>query len=598
MIGVTGEMDMQSVPDWESEIEDRRTTFLNSLLLVAAVGGLVAIVLTYVTLPKDMTVLERWIEVIPFLAGWLIVLIIWAWRGLGYSTRALIVLLIVYGLSVFIFRRGGLPGSGRVWLLLLPALAFILAGARLGIAAGAIGILTYSIFALAFSQKWLVPLVSEDQVALTTWFSEGGSFLLITASLTLILWSYGRGWLGALARMSATSQQLQVQAQELKAANEQLRLQTSRLRTTAEIARAGSSILDPEALCAEVVDRVQEEFESIGVYYVGLFLLSEISRDTGEQFAVLKAATGEAGKLLLEMNHELALDDTTLIGQCIVRRDARVISSMEEDTARFDAVPMSYTRSEAALPLHSRGRILGALSVQSAREASFDETDVAVLQTMADQVAVAIDNARLFSQAETALEDVRAAHRRYLTKSWEEFLAAGLVTRVDYAQPGAELGDSEFLRDAQRAAMVHERAVVLDGPPRTKGSEGAGKQDEYREAQTALVVPLKLREQIIGTMTLHETRRQRPWDAGEIAMSETIAEQVALSVENLRLMDEVQRRAARERLVGEISDQMQRATDMGSLLRITAEELNRVLGGSRAYVRLGVAAGLAGETEH
>ena len=155
------------------------------------------------------------------------------------------------------------------------------------------------------------------------------------------------------------------------------------------------------------------------------------------------------------------------------------------------------------------------------------------------------------------------------------------------------MGDREFLRDVQRAAVLHERAVALNDLSRSKGSGGAGEQDEYREAQTALVVPLKLREQVIGTMTLHETRRQRPWDAGEIAMAETVAEQVALSVENLRLMDEAQRRAARERLVGEISDQMQRATDMGALLRITAEELNRVLGGSRAYVRLGTQADLA-----
>lgn len=580
---------MRAVFDWESEIEGRRALFLNSLLLVAVVGGFIAMTLTYVTLPRDIPLLERLVEVTPFFAGWLVVLIVWMWRGLGYSTRSLILLLLAYILSAFILRRGGLPGSGRVWLLLLPALAFILLGARPGVIAGVAGILTYAIFAFAFSQQWLVPLVSEDPAAMTTWLSEGGSFLLIMVSLILVLWSYGRGWMEALAKMSATSHQLQDQARELEIANKQLQRQTTRLQTTTEIVRAGSSILDPEALFAKVVSRIQEGFESLGVYYVGLFLLDEAGNDTGERFAVLKAATGEAGNLLLEMDHKLPLDDTTSVGWCITHRQARISLDVEEGTARFDALFMAHTRSEIGLPLRSRGRVLGALNVHSTQEASFDETDIAALQMMADQIAVAIDNARLFSQTEAALDQVQAAHRRYLVEAWEEFLSTTPVDRVDYIQPGTNPGGGEFLREARRAALVYERAVARDGA--ASGSASG-------PPQTALVIPLKLREQVIGTMTLHETRHHRSWQAGEIAMAETVAEQIALSIENLRLMDDTQRSVVRERLVGEISDKMQQAADMQALMRIAAEELNRVLDGSRAYVRMSTVAGLAGEDGH
>lgn len=575
-------MDTQTVFDWESEIEDSRAAFLNGLLLIATVVGLAAIASTYVTLPEGMTTLERLVEVTPFLAGWLIVLIVWVWRGLGYSIRAPIVLLIVYALSVFIFRRGGLSGSGRVWLLLLPALVFILLGARSGVIAGVVGILTYVIFAIAFSQKWLLPLVSEDPSALTTWFSEGGSFLLITISLTLVLWSYGRGWLEALARMSTTSQQLQDQTRELGVTNEQLRLQTAKLQTVAEIIHAGSAIMDTEKMFAEVVNRIQAGFEDMGVYHVTLFLIDDVD----EQVVTLKAATGEAGQLLLEMGHKLVLDDTTLIGRCMARREASVASNLEEGTVQYDAVPMPHTRSEVALPLRFRNRILGALSVQSTREAVFEESDVAVLQMMADQVAVAIDNARSLSRTEAALAEVQAAHSRYLIEAWEEFLSTGAGAQVDYTQPGMDMGDDEFLREARHAAMMHERVVALDGFSRDAGGKDSA-------PQTALVAPLKLRGQVVGTMTLHETRHPRSWKTGEIAMLETVAEQVALSVENLRLMDETQRRAAREQLVGKITTRMQRATDMESLMRVTVEELNRVLGGSRAYARLGAAAELA-----
>ncbi len=574
---------VQAIPEWSAELERRRARLLNYMLLSAVIGGLVALLLSAVSMATALEAGEWWTAMVPFFAGWLAVLIVWAWRGLGYRVRVSFFTLLLYVLGCIIFMRGGLPGSGRAWLLLLPVLAFVLMGLRAGVAGGFIAGLTYISFAIAINQKWIVPQVADDLSALAPLRDEGISFIFVIAIVTVILHSFSQGWLESLRGTSVANAELRARSRELEAANEQLQLRTSRLRLTAEIARAGSSILDPERLFVEAVNRIQEGFEPLGVYYVGLFLLDEVA---GEQFAVLKAATGEAGKLLLEMGHKVALDDITSVGWCIVHREARVVSNMEEGTVHFDSVPMSYTRSEIALPLRSRGRVVGALSVQSTRETSFDEADIAALQTMADQMAVAIDNARLFSQTEAALEEVQIAHRRYLVEAWEDFLAAGAVARVDHVQPAAGPVDDEFLREAQRAAVVHERAVALDAP-----STSADDGDSV--PQTALVVPLKLREQVIGTMILHETRRRRPWDSGEVEMAETVAEQVALSVENLRLMDETQRIAARERVVGEISDQMQRATDMGSLLRITAEELNRVLGGSRAYVRLGAQAGWA-----
>lgn len=251
---------------------------------------------------------------------------------------------------------------------------------------------------------------------------------------------------------------------------------------------------------------------------------------------------------------------------------------------------MPHTRSEIALPLRSRGRVLGALSVQSIQEAAFSEADISVLQTLADQVAVAIDNAELFSRTKAALEEVQAIQRRYLAQAWRELLAMETVTQADYSQPGTEAEDGSLIREARREAMKHRQAVTIDNFFPDSGELG----EEDSTSQAALVVPLKLRGQVIGTMVLHETRHQRRWTAEDTAMAETIAEQVALTVENLRLTRETQRRAAREQLVGEVADQMQRATDMGALMRITAEGLNRVLGGSRAFVRMGTKAELTG----
>jgi GAF domain-containing protein len=86
---------------------------------------------------------------------------------------------------------------------------------------------------------------------------------------------------------------------------------------------------------------------------------------------------------------------------------------------------------------------------------------------------------------------------------------------------------------------------------------------------------------------IHDDDGARQWTDEEIVLVEAVAERMALAAENLRLFDETQRRAERERVIREISDQMQRATGMEALMRIMAEGLNRALGGSRTYVRLG-----------
>jgi GAF domain-containing protein len=570
-------MGTQTVSDWKSEIQRRRAALLNNLLLAATVCGLVLLIVYPFVLTKQGKGVQEILGVmVVFFAGWLVVLVAWVWRGLPHVVRASVFLLVTYALGFFVFRIGGLPGGGRTWVLLFPVLGLILAGPGVGIAGGVVSILTYAFFALAFSQKWIpAPDVAEDLTALGPWMGEGAGFLLVVVILTVILWLSNRDWVQALIGAGTANRDLATRTRELEKTNAQLNQQASQLRATAEIAQAGSSILDPDTLAREVVNRIQEGFSSLGVYYVGLFLLDET-----REHAALQAATGDAGRLLLEMGHKLEVDETSTLGWCIVHQEARMALNLEEGSVQLDILPMPHTRSEIALPLRSHGRVLGALSVQSTHETAFAEANASILQMVADQVATAIDNAQLFSQTQAALQEVQAAHRRYLVQAWREFLATRPTSRVDYIQPGAETGNGELLRQTQRAAVTYQRTIAAGSPP----------ADAASTLQAVLVVPLKLRGQVIGTMALHETRRQRPWTAEDVALAETIAEQVTLTVENLRLMDEAQRRVVRERAIREISDRMQQATDMETLMRVTTEELNQALSGDHTYVRLSVEA--------
>lgn len=587
-------MDRQTGSDWRGEIQRRRAMLLDYMLLAGASIGFVAIVTIYVggLTEAGANPLER-SDMWPFLAGWLVVLVAWLWRALGYRVRAGILLLLTYAIGFYLFSQSGLNGGGRIWLVLLPALAFVLLGQRPGFVAGGISILTYMFFAFAFSLG-MFGTEPPDMASPVYWLTETTDFLIGVVGMAMVLWAFNRGWVDALTQAGVANRQLQAQTEALEET-------TKQLQATAAVAHACSSILDPEALVAEVVDQIQKEFGGMGVYYVGLFLL-DAEEESSRRSAVLKAATGSVGRRLLDQAYTVALDGMSAVGRCITQRQS-IVASDESGGGAPDGSLLEGARSGATLPLRSRGRVLGALSVQSTHEGVFSEGVVGVLEAMADQVAVALDNARLFAQTGAALKEVQTAQRRYLEQAWREFLSTSPVTNIEYIQPGTDLGDDGLLQDARRAAMVHGRTVATNASPAGADEprpSQAGLQEQYSarfkkeqpvpsepaSPQTVLAVPLKLRGQVIGTLSLHEVRRRRQWTSGDIALVETIAEQVALTVENLRLMDETQRRATHERLLGEVTGRMRETLDVETVLRTAVDQVQQALDLDRIVIRL------------
>jgi GAF domain-containing protein len=164
------------------------------------------------------------------------------------------------------------------------------------------------------------------------------------------------------------------------------------LRAAAEVARDATAILDVNQLLDETVHLISEQF---GFYHAGVFLLDE----RGE-YAVLQAASSEGGGRMLERGHKLQVGKVGIVGYVSDTGEPRIALDVDEDAAHFASSDLPDTRSEMALPLKVRGRVIGVLDVQSTQEAAFSEDDVAVLQTLADQLATAIENARLFEQAQ------------------------------------------------------------------------------------------------------------------------------------------------------------------------------------------------------
>jgi GAF domain-containing protein len=237
-----------------------------------------------------------------------------------------------------------------------------------------------------------------------------------------------------------------------------------------------------------------------------------------------------------------------MVGWCIANRQARVALEAARDTVRLPAAELPETRSEAALPLRSRGQILGALTVQDTREGVFDADTVTVLQTMADQVGVALDNARLFAESQAALDAERRAYGEISRRAWAEMIRyrgeQGYISR-----PGQPV-----------------RPLSGDGRRRTAGPD-----------DSTLVVPIRIRDQEIGSVTLRKRAAAGRWNAEESALMQSLTAQVAVALESARLYQDTQNRAFRDRLLGEVAGRIRESLELETVLRTAAQEIRQAL---------------------
>lgn len=381
-----------------SDLRTWRAKMLNALLTIATLLSIPVLVLVIIQATQNP---EQWPAVVAFLIIYLFLLTLTFFRRLDIRLRAWGLLLVGFAVGVLDMSRGGLAGNGGMYFLVLSALAVILVGLRSGVAMAGLSLLAYAVLAVAAKLGWLSDwlVYHENPLSPEAWASAGSVLMMLLALLVSMQWLFSRFLLNTLqkARQAAatlrqTHELMQKQTRKLEAANRLLEKRAGALAAASEVSRAASSMLDPQSLIRQMVNLIRDGFD---YYYVGLFLI-----DTGGQWAELKAGTGEAGRQMLDQAHRLQVGSDSMIGWCAAHGQARIALDVGTGPVRFDNPLLPETRSEMALPLISRGHVIGALTVQSTESQAFSDEDIAILQTMADQVANAIENARLLQETE------------------------------------------------------------------------------------------------------------------------------------------------------------------------------------------------------
>jgi GAF domain-containing protein len=303
------------------------------------------------------------------------------------------------------------------------------------------------------------------------------------------------------------------------------------MEAAADIAQAATSILDLNELLNTSVELISERFD---FYYVGIFLSDEYGR-----WAILRAGSGQAGQEMLRRGHKLEVGGNSMIGWCVAHRQPRIAQDVGKEAVRFDNPWLPQTRSEMALPLISRDAVIGAMTVQSSRVAAFSEQDIASLQVLTGQMANAIQNSRLFTEAQTSLAEVQAAQRRYVRESWPE------TTRVMpgylYEQSTDVFASADDLWRPEMEQAIREKQPVVSSTAVTSSS------------QAALAVPITLRGETIGVLDLYDIAEHRQWSDDEVELVSAVMSQAALTIDNARLFDETARRARETTVIQQIT---------------------------------------------
>lgn len=368
---------------------------------------------------------------------------------------------------------------------------------------------------------------------------------------------------------SSLEQRVTERTQELERRSVQLQVAT-------EVSRVVNSILDMEELIWQVAKLIQERFD---LYHVGLLLLDEAG-----EWAVYRAGSGEAGRELWEKGFRLGVGGTSMVGWCTARAQARIAQDVSIDAMYVPHELVPETRSEVAVPLIARGQVLGALSVQSDRVGTFDPMTVSALQTMADQVAIAVDNARLYTESQQALEASRRAYGQLSQRAWRELLRS----RIDwgYAFDQQTILPVEGDWQPEMIEALRTGQIVVHGPEMVPGENGA--------EEPVLALPLRVREDTIGALGFYKNAGDRAWTPAETVLLQRLVDQLGAALESAQLYQETQRRAAREQAIRQITERMRSAVEVETILQNTVAELAKALGVPRAYVRLGTETELLG----
>lgn len=363
---------------------------------------------------------------------------------------------------------------------------------------------------------------------------------------------------------NSLEQRITDRTRELEKANLRIEKRAKQFQTISQVSRVIISTKNLEELLPQITQVVSQQF---GFYHVGIFLI-----DLNKEYAILSAANSSGGERMLARAHKLKIGETGIVGNVAKTGKVRIALDTGADAIYFNNPDLPETRSEMALPLtQADGEIIGVLDIQSTVPNAFYQEDVEILTTLADQVSIAIDNARLFEESRKTILESEAAYRRDLKSGWNRYTHAQKLAGV--RRSGLK---TNFLSEPINLPGAGE--VIRSGSPYNKKEEDS--------SATNLTLPMSLRGELVGILNV-KADKERNWSADEMDIINAIMERAALSIENARLLEESRKIAEREHTIGEITAKISSGTEIETILKTAVRELGSQINGAQITIEIG-----------
>jgi len=517
-------------------------------------------------------------------------------RQPGFTVIVLSALIIVLLFAIYLLRRGDINASGTVVIVLgwlgLGLQAYTADGVKdvVVVAYIALGLLASivvswraggAVILTSLAAIWTLGLLEANGVIIgrlqdPIQYSRDLSFIFI--AISALIYFSTTSLRDAIARANKSEESLLASNQilqdlnrnletrvtertsELEIVNRRNERRARQFEAIAQVARTATTNQVLETLLPRLSELIGSQFD---FYHVGIFLLDE-----QREFAELIAANSEEGKRMLARGHKLGIGQSGIVGYVSATGKPRIALDVEADSAFFNNPDLPNTRSEMALPLRVADEVIGVLDVQSVVPKAFEEEDIEVLSTLADQVSIAIQNSRTYETMQDLLTQAQRTSGSFLEDSWR-------VLQSQDESVGYRLTENKLksltipITSAQiRKAIANRQTVMESGENAT------------------LAIPIRLRNEVIGIMNIQVQNAAHDWDPDEVDVAEAVAERLSLALEASLLLKSTQRRAEIERITADISSKLGATTQFDAILRTAAEELSRVLGGSDVLVQV------------
>ncbi|MFZ5909576.1 MAG: GAF domain-containing protein [Chloroflexota bacterium] len=530
----TPESELTSPQEW-------RNRFLHSLFAGAAIFGLIALTSAFFSI-SDQSLF------IVYVVSYVILLAV-IFIPFPYQVRGGVILFLLLAIGIGDILENGITSNADIYLLTFVAITTLLFSPRAGILAIAVSIATLIAGAMAILGGYYQLLDTTANAGnLEDWVSSITTQLFLSVIVVAGLRRLQLGFIESNEDLTQALRTLEEERtsleQRVAERTKELEKKANQLNAAAYIAQQAAEFKDLSVLLPNVAQLISKEF---GFYHAGIFLISE-----KEDYAVLQATSSEGGRRMIERGHRLRIGTEGIVGFVAAEKRPRIALDVGEDAVFFNNPELPKTRSEIAIPLIAQDRLIGVLDVQSTEPQAFNQDDVDILQTLADQIAVAIENVRLITESQVLIHELEMMSTEFARQDWQEQLSSK-IPGYHYSQTG--------VRSLQQEAIPSNERYTMS-------------------------IPILFRGQKIGRITLQRKPSQPDWTSNERQLANEIATQTALALDNARLIKQARESALREQAVTDISSRIRETLDLETVLRTAAQELQRALNLQEAEVRL------------